>query len=318
MIKYSLAAAVRRKGVALAFAGCVAMLAGCASAPDGAADADIRPVLVDDDELVVLFGPEVSAEALTAGVVSKGYEVRETRMLSSLDLGMLTLTIPEGVTGKGAIAEVEGFEPRTTAGVNHAFHSPSVEASADPRRYADRMLGWPSNGCRAVAKIGLIDTYPDVNDPALVDAEIITAGFGDADPAITRHGTDIAAIIADQQRLRNVAIYNAAVIGGGGPGQQSTGVDALVSALDWLAESDVRIVNMSLAGPFNKILERGVNAAAERGMIVVAAVGNDGDGAPPLNRSRRLRAAVRRHPQAPFLPRADGVSCRSPLPGASA
>ena len=43
----------------------------------------------------------------------------------------------------------------------------------------------------------------------------------------------------------------------------------------------MRLVNVSLAGPYNKILDRGLAAAAERGMVVVAAAGNDGDAAPP-------------------------------------
>ncbi|MEL7465992.1 MAG: S8 family serine peptidase [Pseudomonadota bacterium] len=273
--------AARRIAAGLGFAA-VASLMGCAAMEVGSGDATLRPVLVDDDELVVLFGDEVSAADLNREVTGRGYVVREARPLASLDLNLLTLTIPDGVTGKAAIAEVEGIEPRSTAGINHAFHSPTVIASADPRRYADRMLGWPSNGCRAAAKVGLIDTFVDAADPSLSGVRIISESFGDADATVTRHGTDIAAIIADQRRLQDVSIYNAAVIGGTETGGQAAGVDELVEALDWLAANDVRIVNMSLAGPFNKILARGVNAAAARGMIIVAAVGNDGDGAPPL------------------------------------
>ena len=61
----------------------------------------------------------------------------------------------------------------------------------------------------------------------------------------------------------------------------AAGVDAILRAIDWLHGSGVRLVNVSLAGPYNKILDRGLAAAAERGMVIVAAVGNDGPAAPP-------------------------------------
>ena len=61
----------------------------------------------------------------------------------------------------------------------------------------------------------------------------------------------------------------------------AAGVDDIVRAVDWLHSQGVRVVNISLAGPYNKILDRGLEAAAERGMVIVAAAGNEGAGAPP-------------------------------------
>ena len=41
-------------------------------------------------------------------------------------------------------------------------------------------------------------------------------------------------------------------------------------------------MNISLVGPRNALIERAVSAAQRRGVILVAAVGNDGPAAPPL------------------------------------
>jgi len=49
-----------------------------------------------------------------------------------------------------------------------------------------------------------------------------------------------------------------------------------------MARSDVRVVNISLAGPYNRTLDRGIQRAVDKGMIIVAAVGNDGAQALPL------------------------------------
>ena len=65
-------------------------------------------------------------------------------------------------------------------------------------------------------------------------------------------------------------------------GTQYSGVEPILKALNWMARSDVRVVNISLAGPYNRTLDRGIQRAVDKGMIIVAAVGNDGAQALPL------------------------------------
>jgi subtilisin family serine protease len=56
----------------------------------------------------------------------------------------------------------------------------------------------------------------------------------------------------------------------------------LLSALDWLAAHGVDVINMSLAGPPNALLELVLDELAGQGLVVVAAVGNNGPTGPPL------------------------------------
>jgi len=44
----------------------------------------------------------------------------------------------------------------------------------------------------------------------------------------------------------------------------------------------VAVINVSLVGPRNKLMERVVKTLVSRGHLIVAAVGNDGPAAPPL------------------------------------
>ncbi|MBB3017384.1 subtilisin family serine protease [Microvirga lupini] len=55
----------------------------------------------------------------------------------------------------------------------------------------------------------------------------------------------------------------------------------LVMALEALAERNVRVVNMSLSGPPNEVLKQAIASAQEKGMIIIAAAGNNGAGADP-------------------------------------
>jgi len=74
-------------------------------------------------------------------------------------------------------------------------------------------------------------------------------------------------------------LYAADVYGGSTAGGSATG---LVQALAWMAENAVPVVNVSLVGPRNAVVEAAVRRASGRGMLIVAAVGNDGPSAPPL------------------------------------
>jgi subtilisin family serine protease len=54
-----------------------------------------------------------------------------------------------------------------------------------------------------------------------------------------------------------------------------------VRAIDWMHASGARLVNISLAGPYNKILDRALQSAVGKGMVIVAAAGNSGANSPP-------------------------------------
>jgi subtilisin family serine protease len=64
-------------------------------------------------------------------------------------------------------------------------------------------------------------------------------------------------------------------------GREVATADAIVRGLDWLAGLQVAVINLSLTGPANPILEAMIGRLTKRGHILVAAVGNEGPrGAP--------------------------------------
>ncbi len=52
--------------------------------------------------------------------------------------------------------------------------------------------------------------------------------------------------------------------------------------MSWIAARRPSVINISLVGPRNALVERAVALLLARGIKVVAAVGNDGPAAPPL------------------------------------
>lgn len=146
--------------------------------------------------------------------------------------------------------------------------------------------------CSMRYRIGLIDSDVAVNAPGLRRVRIMKQHFISntvSSPADTpdntpdntpddTHGTAVAELLVRDRALHEGMLYSAVVLDERGEGLSS--VTSLIRALDWMAQSGVDIVNISLAGPYNKSLDRAIQRFARRG-LVVAAVGNDGPDAPP-------------------------------------
>ncbi|MFK7870918.1 MAG: S8 family serine peptidase [Roseobacter sp.] len=258
----------------LAFLGC-AQVQGPSPAQKGSSD------VVGPRKVIALVPDTNSAGRVRAAAQTAGYEALDVTRLDGLDLIMLTYRMPLGVTGAQAIATLEAAAPLSTVGINHAYRL-QQQTAASTLDYADSMMRWTAGGCPARVPIGVIDTAINTASPALADTKIITRTFFEGAPAETTHGTDVALVLTDPDRLRGATLYGANVFGEDDATDPVAGADALVRALDWLADEDVRLVNLALAGPYNKLLNLAVERATARGLILVAAVGNDGPRVDPL------------------------------------
>ena len=130
--------------------------------------------------------------------------------------------------------------------------------------------------------VAVIDSGIDAGHPELANS------IADAFDALGRkegphvHGTGVAGAIAAHSRLMGsapeVRILAIRAFGAASSGAESTSY-VILKSLDYAALHGAQIVNMSFAGPKDTLIERAVAAAAARGIVLVAAAGNQGDGA---------------------------------------
>lgn len=256
---------------------------GCAPFTDLAPARDSNSTDVVGLRKVIALVPDAqSATQIRAAARAEGYRELDVTRLRALDLTMLTFRMTGQVTGAQAIAKLEAAVPSSTVGINHAYRLQQQAAPVGALDFAATMMSWSPGGCRALAPVGLIDTGIDTASPALAGVQIRTRTFFEGPAAASRHGTDVASILVGPDRLRDARIIGANVFGQSDERGPMAGADALVRALDWLAEEDVQFVNLALAGPYNKLLDLAVERASARGLILVAAVGNDGPEVDPL------------------------------------
>lgn len=233
---------------------------------------------------LVISGPVAQFDAASAALQEAGATLLRYRDLPGLGIRFAAFGLRGGeaaaARARALLAEVA---PGTTAGVHHIYDL----AQGGPRTYAARMIGDTAPGACPLSQrqaIGLIDGPVDRNHPALAGVEIVSRSFltdNDREPSMD-HGTAVAALLAGEDP--------AGILGGFAPGadlyaasafseiRQEPGVDIerIATAMEWLLGQDVRLINMSFAGPANPVLADVLNRAAGREAVMVAAAGNDG------------------------------------------
>src|SRR5690606_24231225 len=133
----------------------------------------------------------------------------------------------------------------------------------------------------------IIDSEVALDHEALALADIVQQDFVPfAAARPTGHGTAIASILVGDSEARpgvlaGGRLHAASVFFEDERGNEIATAASLVDALDWLGASGVGVVNMSLTGPPNRVLETAIEAATKRGAVIVAAVGNNGPSGEP-------------------------------------
>lgn len=213
-----------------------------------------------------------SADGL-ARLQAAGFAVEDRPGLDGLDVGLVVLRPPAGLSARSAVRRAREIDPQGRYDFNHLYLEAGEPASEPP---AVRAAGG--------VRVGLIDGGVDPRHPALKSVRIEQRGFAPGGVRPRAHGLAVAALLAGKQdRFTGAApgadLYVADVYGATPAGGSAA---AIAQALGWMAKARIGVVNVSLVGPSNLALEAAVRTLVARGHLIVAAVGNDGPAAPPL------------------------------------
>jgi hypothetical protein len=208
-----------------------------------------------------------------------GFEVQGDSNLAALQLRVVQLRAPDGLSTHEALALARRIDPGGSYDYNHIFLPSSAAASWPAFQQSAAVVGSGAYG-RAF-RVGLIDSAPDPGHPALAGTRLHPWGCGGR-RLPDAHGTAVASLLAGRAVAdpdTRATLYAADVYCGAPAGGAAVEV---ARALAWMARERVGVVNISLVGPPNTLLERAIARMAGQGHLLVAAVGNDGPAAPPL------------------------------------
>jgi hypothetical protein len=204
-----------------------------------------------------------------------GFTVVAQDVEQDLGLRTTTLAVPRGLSAREGLKRLRSIAPNLDADFDHVFEP----AGGALLPFAGALAA--SAGAGGGTRIGMIDGGV-ASHPSLAGAGIEQNGFAGR-PQPTGHGTAVASLLVGNQgpfrgAARGASLFVADVYGGS---RAAGSASAIVRALGWLASKRPQVINISLVGPQNRLLQRAVQAVRARGIQLVAAVGNDGPAAPP-------------------------------------
>ena len=238
-------------------------------------DRDPRGELVVRAEVIAI---DMTDDAL-ANARKARFTVLRTREIADLGVKVTVLQTPKGWSASRGLKRLRKLDPEGTYDYNHIYLDVGEVGAATAAGAPET----PAPGSVVGNRVGLIDGGVEATHAALRGGVIHQFGC-DGNPVPSAHGTAVASLItgstldfqgaAPRAELFAADVYCGLPTGGA--------VEAVAAALGWMAKERVPVINVSLVGPRNALLERAVKVLSTRGHLIVAAVGNDGPAAPPL------------------------------------
>ena len=204
--------------------------------------------------------------------------------LTALGSQMLTLQLPAELDSYQALAERLLAAKPQALDRNHIFRPQgSNKTQAINKSAASEVATREQAICSQPVSLGLIDTAIQLQHPYWQQGvQFQSQSFVAADQQQPlAHGTAVASRLV-QQFDEVLTLHHAAVFYQDEQQRQGTSLQALLQALDWLAQQNVQVINMSLTGPDNQALHRAIKQLWQGSTYLVAAVGNAGPHAGPL------------------------------------
>ena len=236
-----------------------------------------------DHEWIALLTPEQMPALRAANV-----RIVSQRPLSATGMVLVRVVVSDQDNLPGRAEALLRSLGATAADRNHIYDERSGPSPDPDPEIAPEPSPAPQGTSGGKTVIGLIDTALVRKHAAFARANITERDFVESSNARpTAHGTAIASVLVGNERshkglLPGARLVAASVFYQGDSGATGATTSALIAALDWMSGEGVQVVNMSLAGPPNQVLGQMIDTLSKRGMIVVAAVGNEGPSARPL------------------------------------
>jgi hypothetical protein len=200
----------------------------------------------------------------------EGFRVVSRTQLEALDVHLVRLRAPPNMGNARALALLRRLAPNAIVTPHHVYRTTGTVT------FTFGSLSAPTPR-EAGGVIGIIDT--GVERAHLADATALLTNIGpDGREARGReHGSLVAAIaITHGARVHVVDVF-----GESRDGSLVAPAASIAQAIDWMVARGVPVINISIQGPDNPVLNDIIRRAIARGHIIVAAAGNNGPYARP-------------------------------------
>ena len=247
-----------------------------------------------DSEFIIVLKPGISQQATAELLREYGLSLVSQERIKLLDQIVLKVNYPAEMSPQRALQMAA--DDRVYRAQPDYYYYPTTEGAAEETdMFAGLQYAFEKMGLSQLSgeesgdgvKLAVIDSGINADHPAIGNSVTSSfSAFPDAaaetlDPA---HGTAIASIIAARSGMlgvaKNVSLMSAQVFRLSEAGHMHADSYDIVRGIDWAVQNNAEILNMSFAGSKDQLLWDAVKRAREEGLILVAAAGNEGAGAP--------------------------------------
>jgi len=256
-------------------------------APKKSSPAAADPTYVPNEVLIEIAGQPTDAQVQD---IAKRHKLRrvQSQHIALLNTTFYRWRIPDGRSVDTVVKQLSADRGIASVQRNSIFRLQDEQAAKSPFQYALAKLRLPEAQALSTGekvKVAVIDSGIDADHPELAGSIEATFDALDSKEQAHAHGTSIAGIIAAHATLKGAApaakLLAIRAFGEAKSGASSTSFVVLKS-LDYAVSNGAQVINMSFAGPRDKLIERGLAAAAAKSIVLVAAVGNAGPKSAPL------------------------------------
>lgn len=244
----------------------------------------VQPKLVRREELIATGLTQADLGRLTR----LGFDVLSSRESRLLNRSVARLRVPRNRNFASAIRLAASTAPDADFAKNDLYKRTAQETyktagkGCAERCESFEITGWTREigRCSAETLIGVIDTGVDRDHPSLISTPLKTQTVRrDDKPASGRqHGTAVVSLLggSPDSQMSGMApgarIFAADAFYSDGKTDVADAYD-IIAAFDWLQSEGVQIINVSLSGPDNSVLQETISRVVASGGIIIAAAG---------------------------------------------
>ena len=246
---------------------------------------DLRTKSLMRGQLLLVNPPQSARPALE----KDGFRIVEEIQLFNLGAKVWRVSIPQNMSEKAALRKLKKDHPKILVDTNQIFDLSAGRFGPD---FSRGFVGWGpvAPSCGSGMRIGMVDGAVNGRTASLKGQRISYQGFNakDRKPAGTEHGTAVAAMLVGRPAggsaigglLPGAHLFAAGIFEIRG-GKEVGNLANMLKATDWLVKNRVSVINMSIAGGGNGVMTFVLNKLLQKGIVVVAAAGNNGPRAEP-------------------------------------
>ena len=189
---------------------------------------------------------------------------------------------------RAAVREEETGKPDKDKPTTAPGNASRCEAD---RCFAWQVIGWKESlaPCARGLKVGVIDTDIEEAHPAFAGRTIHRFDFSPEGHGVPPnwHGTAVLSLLAGSPLggtpglIPDAEFFAANVFFSDERGAMAADTLSLLKALDWMKSLGVKVVNMSFSGPRDELVAEAIEKLSKKGIVFVAAAGNEGPTAAP-------------------------------------